>query len=90
MHGDSESTTALITNVDPNELAKSPLVRAFMLRVIETLRDPLTGAVFVVSLADAAATAFDLYLDDGLIPHALLDIAAQVIALENVCRRLGR
>ena len=55
MHGDSnDASSKVITNVDPNELAKSPLVREFMMRVIDTLRDPLTGAVFVITLADVA------------------------------------
>ena len=88
MHGDSGDVSApVITNVDPNELSKSPLVRAFMFRIVDSLRDPLTGAVFVTSLADRAADAFDLYLSDGALPDALLNVAAQVIALENASRR---
>ena len=91
MHGDSHDANALvITNVDPNELSKSPLVRAFMVRVIDSLRDPLTGAVFVVSLADRAADAFDLYLDDGALPEALIDLAGHVIALGKTSRRAPR
>ena len=80
-----------ITSVDVNVLAKTPTVRAFMLRVIDHHRDPLTGHVFASTLADVAAKAFDLHFDDGVtIPRALLEVAAQVIALENACARAQR
>ncbi len=69
------------TNIDVEELARSPLVRSFMLRVLPDVRDPLTGYVFAVSLAKRAADAFDLYSDDGVIfAAALVDVAADVIA----------
>jgi hypothetical protein len=84
MHGDSQAKNArVITDIDPNELSRSPLVKTFMLRVIDSLRHPLTGAVFVVVLADRAADAFDLYLADGALPEVLLDLAMNVIATDS-------
>ncbi|MBI1948514.1 MAG: hypothetical protein HYS27_22700 [Deltaproteobacteria bacterium] len=69
------------TNIDVEELAGSPLVRSFMLRVLPEVSDPLTGYVFAVSLAKRAADAFDLYHDDGVIfAAALVEVAADVIA----------
>lgn len=79
------------SNIDIDALARSRLVRAFMLRVIDDLRDPLTGHVFVVSLAKAAADAFDLYAEDGkTFATALTSAAAHVIALDTACARFGR
>ena len=76
------------TNIDIDTLAQSRLVRAFMLRVIDDLRDPLTGHVFAVTLAKAAADAFDLYCDDGKsFANSLIAAAAHVVALSNACAR---
>lgn len=76
-----------ITNIDVDVLAKSPVVRAFMLRTHDEIADPLTGHVFTVSLAKKAAEAFDLFYDDGItIARTLLDVAAHVIALEWATR----
>jgi hypothetical protein len=67
------------TNVDIEALATSPLVGAYMLRVIDDYRDPLTRHVFAVVLARAAADAFDLYSDDGVaFASVFLAIAADV------------
>ena len=69
------------TNINVEELACSPLVRRFMLRVLPEVSDPLTGYVFAVSLAKRAADAFDLYHDDGVIfAAALIEVAEDVIA----------
>ena len=69
------------TNVDVDKLAKRPLVRAFMRRILEEERDPATGHVFAVTLAKRAAEAFDLYTDErGTFPRTLVDVAEQVIA----------
>ena len=74
----------VITNVDVNNLAHSPLVRAFMLRVLDELRDPLTGNVFPVALAKRAADAFDLHHKDGVtFPRPLIDLATQVVFQER-------
>lgn len=74
----------VITNVDVNILAHSPLVRAFMLRVLDELRDPLTGNVFPVALAKRAADAFDLHHQNGAtFPRPLIDLATQVVFQER-------
>lgn len=68
------------TNVDVEVLARSELVRSYMLRILPEVTDPLTGYVFAVTLAKHAADAFDLYDDDGLIfAAALVDVAREVI-----------
>lgn len=79
------------TNIDVDALAKSPLVRAYMLRIIDDVTDPLTNHVFAATLAQHAADAFDLYYDDsGRFARSLLDVAAHVIALTRACARSGR
>lgn len=73
------------TNIDVEELARSPLVRKFMVRVLPEVTDSLTGYVFAVSLAKRAADAFDLYDNDGIIfAAALVDVAQAVIASADV------
>ena len=68
------------TNVDVDVLARSEVVRSYMLRVLPEVTDPFTGHVFSVSLAKRAADAFDLYNDDGVIfAAALIDVAKEVI-----------
>lgn len=68
------------TNVDVDALARSEVVRSYMLRVLPEVTDPLTGHVFAISLAKRAADAFDLYNDDGVIfAAALIDVAEAVI-----------
>jgi hypothetical protein len=77
-----------VTNIDVEVLARSPVVRAFMVRTYDEIADPLTGHVFAVILAKKAAEAFDLFHDDRVTAaHALLDIAAHVIALECAIRQ---
>ncbi|MCC7073586.1 MAG: hypothetical protein IT383_19915 [Deltaproteobacteria bacterium] len=72
------------TNVDVDNLARRPLVRAFMRRILEEERDPATGHVFAATLAKRAAEAFDLYFEDcAMFPRALVDVAEQVIAEER-------
>ncbi|MBI1948601.1 MAG: hypothetical protein HYS27_23135 [Deltaproteobacteria bacterium] len=73
------------TNVDVELLAKSELVRAFMSRTLDEHRDPPSGVVLVTDVAAAAALAFDLHHDDGTEARALLNVAAQVVALDLVC-----
>lgn len=69
-------------------LAKDPLVRAFMMRVIDEVRDPLTGDVRALDLARRAAGAFGVDVEGGeTVPRALVDVAARVIALTNACAR---
>lgn len=86
----AEQITRRITNVDVDVLARSSLVRAFMLRTLDDIADPLTGHVFAVSLAKKAAEAFDLFYDDGVtFARALLGVAAHVIALESAIRHVA-
>lgn len=86
-----EQITGRITSIDVDVLARSSLVRAFMLRTLDEIADPLTGHVFAVSLAKKAADAFDLFYDDGVtFARTLLDVAAHVIALESAIRRRRR
>ena len=78
------------TNVDVEELARSTLVRAFMIRVLPEVTDPLTGYVFAVSLAKRAADAFDLFHEDGVsFARTLVTVAEQVVA-EHRCPRHDR
>lgn len=77
------------TNIDVELLARSELVRDFMSRTLDEHRDPHTGVVLVTDVAAAAALAFDLQHDDGKSARALLDVAAQVVALD-LARAPGR
>ena len=86
-----EDRTTIVTNVDVDVLAKSPLVRAFMVRTLEHCRDRLTGHIFRSIVAARAAEAFDLYYDDGPgFARTLLDVAASVIDHDRATRRADK
>lgn len=70
------------TNIDVELLAKSELVRDFMSRTLDECRHSRSGVVLVTDVAAAAALAFDLHHDDGTAAHAVLAVAAQVVALD--------
>lgn len=70
------------TNIDVEVLARSDTVRTFMRRTLEEHRDARTGVVLIVDLVASAADVFELRHDDGLAARALLDVAAQVVALD--------
>ena len=79
------------TNIDVEVLARSPLVAAFMLRTLDDLRDPLTGHVFAVLLAQSAADAFDLWHEDKkTFARALLDVAERVLSARDSPAASGR
>ncbi|MBI1944682.1 MAG: hypothetical protein HYS27_03240 [Deltaproteobacteria bacterium] len=68
------------TNIDVEELARRPIVRAFMERQLIELPDPATGYVFPAALAARAAAAFELFYEDGVtMARALMQVAEQVI-----------
>lgn len=84
-----EAEPSVITNVDVEVLAMSPLVRAFMERELDACRDELTGCVFPSILAKRAADGFDLYhRDEVTFARTLLRIAAAVIDHDRASRRL--
>lgn len=71
------------TNIDVELLARSTLVRDYMHRTLEEHREPRSGVVLITDVAAAAARAFDLHHDDGKTAAcSLLDVAAQVVALD--------
>lgn len=79
------------TNIDVDVLARSDVVRDFMRRTLDEQRDASTGLVLIVDVASAAAHAFELHYDDGETPaRALLDVAAQVVALDLACTTVRR
>lgn len=71
------------TNIDVDQLARSPLVRRFMVRTAFEHVAATGDAVLIVDLVAKAAAAFDLLCEDGVTAaRALLDVAAQVVAVE--------
>ena len=67
------------SNVDVGRLATTAAVRAFMARLADDYRDPLTGEVLASCLAEGTANAFGLFHDDGFtLPRVLYDVALSV------------
>lgn len=77
--GMSDRKQLVVTNVDVEELARSPAVSAFMARIAEDFLDPDSRELFTASLAEATCNVFDLHLDDGFrVPPRLYELAAEL------------
>lgn len=76
------------TNVDIEQLAKSELVLMFMRRMVREHRKDTGQQALIVDVAEAAADAFDLRHDgDRSIARTLIDVAAEVVAVDLACAR---
>ena len=83
-----QDASNVITNVDVEVLAKSPLVRAFMQRKLIAWMDESSSFVLPSDLARRAADAFDLYHRDGVTSaRALMKVAFEVIDCDRKARR---
>jgi hypothetical protein len=85
--GMSDRRELVVTNVDVEELARSPAVSAFMARIAEEFFCPDSRELLSASLAEAVCNVFDLHLDDGFgVPPKLYELAAD-LAREWATRR---
>ena len=65
--------------MEPDVMARSRIVRRYMLEHGEDYRDRTTGEVSATLLAEATARDFDLYIDgDGTITETMFEVASQV------------